>query len=80
MVGTFVTKKRKTLRILHTIFDLQHSTPFSAKETDVGPYPFQRALLISLFFSSPVFSSTTVVGTDIGFALKLKTESGENKC
>jgi hypothetical protein len=40
--------------------------------TDVGPKPFQRPLLISLSFSSPVFSSTTVVTVDIGFALKLK--------
>src|ERR1700742_787829 len=55
-------------------------TPFSAKETDVGPKPFQRPLLISLSFSSPVFSSTTVVGVDIGFGLKLrKIESRPRK-
>lgn len=39
---------------------------------DVGPKPFQRPLLMSLSFSSPVFSSKTVVTVDIGFALKLK--------
>jgi hypothetical protein len=31
--------------------------------------------LISLSFSSPVFSSTTIVAVDIGFGLKLEAES-----
>jgi hypothetical protein len=47
-------------------------TAFSENVMDVGPKPFQRPLLMSLSFSSPVFSSTTVVTVDIGFALKLK--------
>ena len=51
-------------------------TPFSAIETDVGPKPFQRPLLISLSFSSPVLSSMIVVLTvDIRFALKLKSQT-----
>ena len=56
-------------------------TPFSENVIDVGPKPFQRPLLISLSFSSPVFSSTTVVTVDIGFALKLtcRTTTEERK-
>jgi hypothetical protein len=62
------------------VFDNKDSrTPFSANETDVGPKPFQRPLLISLSFSSPVFSSTTVVTVDIGFALKLKSQTGNSR-
>jgi hypothetical protein len=52
-------------------------TAFSKKETDVGPKPFHRPLLISLSFSSPVFSSTKVVTEEFGFGLKLRRRKKE---
>jgi hypothetical protein len=43
----------------------------SVKVIEMGPYPFQRILLISRFFSSPVSSFTVVDTMDAGLDLKL---------
>jgi len=47
-------------------------TEFSVNKMEAGPHPFHLILLISLFFSSPVSSSTVLVRIEAGFALKLK--------